>query len=156
MVELVNALRWCLAVCHLQNLSLKSADPSLENGSRADLKFNASSRMKPRWLLFALTLPTDDVIFVQYTVPTIVMSRQCDQTPRVSSSYCWQSQRSTNHYKHHCMQQRHLMHLASRVKELCGSTLLHGIKAPVSCSPISLPDQCNVHLGGVVISMQSP
>ena len=39
--------------------------------------------MKPRWLLFALTLPTDDVIFVQYTVPTIVMSRQCDQTPRV-------------------------------------------------------------------------
>ena len=40
--------------------------------------------MKPRWLVFALALPTDDVIFVQYTVPTIVMSRQCDQTPRVS------------------------------------------------------------------------
>jgi hypothetical protein len=35
--------------------------------------------MKPRWLAFALTLPTDDVLFVQYTVPTIVMSRQCDQ-----------------------------------------------------------------------------
>ena len=40
--------------------------------------------MKPRWLVFALALPTDDVIFVHYTVPTIVMSRQCDQTPRVS------------------------------------------------------------------------
>lgn len=51
----------------------------------ADLKFNSSSRMKPRWLVFALALPTDDVIFVQYTVPTIVMSRQCDQTPRVRS-----------------------------------------------------------------------
>jgi len=49
----------------------------------AGLRFNTSSRMKPRWLLFALTMLTDDVIFVQYTVPTIVMSRQCDQTPRV-------------------------------------------------------------------------
>ena len=39
--------------------------------------------MKPRWLVFALALPTEDVIFVQYTVPTIVMSRQCDQTARV-------------------------------------------------------------------------
>ena len=35
--------------------------------------------MKPRWLVFALTLPTEDVLFVQYTVPTIIMSRQCDQ-----------------------------------------------------------------------------
>lgn len=40
--------------------------------------------MKPRWLAFALTLPTDDVLFVQYTVPTIVMSRQCDQHNKVS------------------------------------------------------------------------
>lgn len=39
--------------------------------------------MKPRWLAFALTLPTDDVLFVQYTVPTIVMSRQCDQHNKV-------------------------------------------------------------------------
>lgn len=39
--------------------------------------------MKPRWLAFALTLPTDDVLFVQYTVPTIVMSRQCDQHSKV-------------------------------------------------------------------------
>ncbi|KAK9841774.1 hypothetical protein WJX81_002131 [Elliptochloris bilobata] len=44
-----------------------------------DLKFHSSSRMKPRWLVFALTLPTEDVLFVQYTVPTIIMSRQCDQ-----------------------------------------------------------------------------
>lgn len=50
---------------------------------RADLKFHSSSRMKPRWLAFALTLPTDDVLFVQYTVPTIVMSRQCDQHSKV-------------------------------------------------------------------------
>ena len=49
----------------------------------ADLKFHSSSRMKPRWLAFALTLPTDDVLFVQYTVPTIVMSRQCDQHNKV-------------------------------------------------------------------------
>lgn len=42
--------------------------------------------MKIRWLLFAVSLPTDDVVFVQYTVPTIVMSRQCDQTARVIPS----------------------------------------------------------------------
>ena len=46
--------------------------------------------MKPRWLAFALTLPTDDVLFVQYTVPTIVMSRQCDQHSKVRS--CCQQQ----------------------------------------------------------------
>ncbi len=39
--------------------------------------------MKPRWLVFALTLPTEDVLFVQYTVPTIIMSRQCDQHSKV-------------------------------------------------------------------------
>ncbi|CAL5227483.1 g10461 [Coccomyxa viridis] len=50
-----------------------------------DLKFHSSSRMKPRWLAFALTLPTDDVLFVQYTVPTIVMSRQCDQHSKAMS-----------------------------------------------------------------------
>ncbi|BDA41077.1 hypothetical protein COCOBI_01-7320 [Coccomyxa sp. Obi] len=50
-----------------------------------DLKFHSSSRMKPRWLAFALTLPTDDVLFVQYTVPTIVMSRQCDQHNKAMS-----------------------------------------------------------------------
>ena len=50
----------------------------------ADLKFLVSSRMKPRWLVFALTLPTQDVIFMQYTVPTILMSRQCDQQGKVS------------------------------------------------------------------------
>lgn len=52
----------------------------------ADLKFHSSSRMKPRWLAFALTLPTDDVLFVQYTVPTIVMSRQCDQHSKVAAA----------------------------------------------------------------------
>ena len=52
---------------------------------RADLKFHSSSRMKPRWLVFALTLPTEDVLFVQYTVPTIIMSRQCDQHSKVGS-----------------------------------------------------------------------
>ncbi|KAK9806326.1 hypothetical protein WJX72_010360 [[Myrmecia] bisecta] len=51
----------------------------------SELKFMSSSRMKPRWLVFALTLPTDDVMFVQYTVPTIVMSRQCDQQGKALS-----------------------------------------------------------------------
>ena len=57
----------------------------------ADLKFHSSSRMKPRWLAFALTLPTDDVLFVQYTVPTIVMSRQCDQHNKVRDSHVMSS-----------------------------------------------------------------
>lgn len=59
-----------------------------EMGVHADLKFHSSSRMKPRWLAFALTLPTDDVLFVQYTVPTIVMSRQCDQHNKVCHLQC--------------------------------------------------------------------
>lgn len=42
--------------------------------------------MKPRWLVFALTLPTEDVLFVQYTVPTIIMSRQCDQHSKVRAA----------------------------------------------------------------------
>ena len=44
--------------------------------------------MKPRWLVFALTLPTEDVLFVQYTVPTIIMSRQCDQHSKVRAAPC--------------------------------------------------------------------
>ena len=62
----------------------QSADTAYALCLRADLKFHSSSRMKPRWLAFALTLPTDDVLFVQYTVPTIVMSRQCDQHNKVA------------------------------------------------------------------------
>ena len=56
--------------------------------ARADLKFHSSSRMKPRWLVFALTLPTEDVLFVQYTVPTIIMSRQCDQHSKARAVPC--------------------------------------------------------------------
>ena len=56
--------------------------------AHADLKFHSSSRMKPRWLVFALTLPTEDVLFVQYTVPTIIMSRQCDQHSKVRTAPC--------------------------------------------------------------------
>ncbi|KAL0043372.1 hypothetical protein WJX79_002939 [Trebouxia sp. C0005] len=44
-----------------------------------DMKFATSSRMRPRWLVFALTLPNEDVLFVHYKVPTIIMSRACDQ-----------------------------------------------------------------------------
>ena len=44
--------------------------------------------MKPRWLVFALTLPTEDVLFVQYTVPTIIMSRQCDQHSKARPAPC--------------------------------------------------------------------
>ena len=64
---------------------------------RADLKFHSSSRMKPRWLAFALTLPTDDVLFVQYTVPTIVMSRQCDQHNKVCH---WNAHLADPHVAH--------------------------------------------------------
>lgn len=80
---------WCLHflschVCSVLKIHCISADVSMiPIALFADLKFNNSSRMKPRWLVFVLTLPTDDVIFVQYMVPTVVMSRQCDQTPRV-------------------------------------------------------------------------
>ncbi|KAL3140210.1 hypothetical protein ABBQ38_004485 [Trebouxia sp. C0009 RCD-2024] len=47
-----------------------------------DLKFTASSRMKPRWLVIAAVLPTQDVMYVQYNIPTIIMSRSCDQLPK--------------------------------------------------------------------------
>ena len=40
--------------------------------------------MKPRWLVIAAVLPTQDVMYVQYNVPTIVMSRSCDQLPKAS------------------------------------------------------------------------
>ena len=50
----------------------------------ADLKFKASSRMKPRWLVIAAVLPTQDVMYVQYNVPTIIMSRACDQLTKAS------------------------------------------------------------------------
>ena len=40
--------------------------------------------MKPRWLVIAAVLPTQDVMYVQYNVPTIIMSRSCDQLPKVS------------------------------------------------------------------------
>ena len=57
----------------------------LNNGCcAADLKFKASSRMKPRWLVIAAVLPTQDVMYVQYNVPTIIMSRACDQLTKAS------------------------------------------------------------------------
>ena len=52
----------------------------------ADLKFTTSSRMKPRWLVIAAVLPTQDVMYVQYNVPTIIMSRACDQLTKVSTA----------------------------------------------------------------------
>ncbi len=42
--------------------------------------------MKPRWLVIAAVLPSQDVMYVQYNVPTIVMSRACDQLTKVSLS----------------------------------------------------------------------
>ncbi len=39
--------------------------------------------MRPRWLVFALTLPNEDILFVHYKVPTIIMSRACDQFEKV-------------------------------------------------------------------------
>ncbi|KAL0055738.1 hypothetical protein WJX82_003952 [Trebouxia sp. C0006] len=50
-----------------------------------DLKFTTSSRMKPRWLVIAAVLPSQDVMYVQYNVPTIVMSRACDQLAKAIS-----------------------------------------------------------------------
>lgn len=73
----------------IQCLSLRRAESDPKCDARADLKFHSSSRMKPRWLAFALTLPTDDVLFVQYTVPTIVMSRQCDQHSKVLALHAY-------------------------------------------------------------------
>ena len=49
----------------------------------ADLKFATSSRMKRRWLVIAGVLPSGDVMYLHYTVPTIVMSRACDQLAKV-------------------------------------------------------------------------
>ena len=40
--------------------------------------------MKPRWLVIAAVLPTQDVMYVQYNVPTIIMSRACDQFTKAS------------------------------------------------------------------------
>lgn len=40
--------------------------------------------MQPRWLVIAAVLPSQDVMYVQYNVPTIVMSRACDQLTKVS------------------------------------------------------------------------
>ena len=40
--------------------------------------------MKPRWLVIAAVLPSQDVMYLQYNVPTIVMSRACDQLTKVS------------------------------------------------------------------------
>ncbi len=39
--------------------------------------------MRPRWLVLALTLPNEDILFVHYKVPTIIMSRACDQFEKV-------------------------------------------------------------------------
>ena len=50
----------------------------------ADMKFATASRMKPRWLVFAMMLPSQDILFVHYKVPTIMMSRRCDQNEKVS------------------------------------------------------------------------
>ena len=63
----------------------------------ADLKFVNSSRMKPRWLVVAMVLPTEDVLFLHYKVPTIIMSRTCDQNEKVGPVFyptlrqllCW-------------------------------------------------------------------
>ena len=41
--------------------------------------------MKPNWLVFMLRLSTGDTIYVQYLVPTLIMSRQSDQLPKVMS-----------------------------------------------------------------------
>ena len=58
----------------------------------ADLKFASSSGMRPRWLVFAMMLPSEDVLFVHYTAPTIIMSRSCGQSEKVKEippPRCW-------------------------------------------------------------------
>lgn len=49
----------------------------------ADMRFASSSRMRPRWLVLTMVLPNEDVLFVHYKVPTIIMSRTCDQNEKV-------------------------------------------------------------------------
>lgn len=50
----------------------------------ADMKFASSSRMRPRWLVFVMMLPNQDILFVHYKLPTIIMSRRCDQFDKVA------------------------------------------------------------------------
>ena len=52
----------------------------------AELCFKSSTRMKPNWLVFMLRLSTGDTVYVQYLVPTLIMSRQSDQLPKVMCS----------------------------------------------------------------------
>ena len=61
----------------------------------AELCFKSSTRMKPNWLVFMLRLSTGDTIYVQYLVPTLIMSRQSDQLPKVMSSHV-----AVPHYTH--------------------------------------------------------
>ena len=49
------------------------------------MKFATASRMRPRWLVLAMMVG-EDALFLHYKVPTIVMSRSCDQNNKVSVS----------------------------------------------------------------------
>jgi len=90
--------------------------------ARADLRFHSSSRMKPRWLVFALTLPTEDVLFVQYTVPTIIMSRQCDQHSKARARPPAPRAASRPHGQGHCAACIHALPLSnSKCHSLCCS-----------------------------------
>ena len=51
----------------------------------ADMKFATASRMRPRWLVLAMMVG-EDALFLHYKVPTIVMSRSCDQNNKVHSA----------------------------------------------------------------------
>ena len=61
----------------------EASDSGCVMGLLADMKFPTSSRMRPRWLAFVMMLPSHDVIFVHYKVPTIIMSRGCAQAEKV-------------------------------------------------------------------------
>lgn len=49
-----------------------------------DMRFASSSRMRPRWLVLTMVLPNQDVLLVHYKVPTIIMSRTCDQSEKAA------------------------------------------------------------------------
>ena len=55
--------------------------------------------MKPRWLVIAAVLPTKDVMYLQYNVPTIIMSRACDQFTKVTHAFLidWKKRLVTLH-----------------------------------------------------------
>jgi hypothetical protein len=47
------------------------------------LQFGQPSQMRPRWLVFAGSLPGGGCAFTHYRLPTVVMSRLAEQFDKV-------------------------------------------------------------------------